>query len=156
MKNHAPWKEGPELTDKDVKAKAEKRYMESEITLTALAAEMGLSFDRVSRWSRAGKWHKRRMESKGKNGGKLRKLLDASDAVETALLQSARALCQTEGGSEGRQQDLCRIVQAVGKQTVTRLLLSKMEEKKGERKTAVKEGDGVMIQMDKAVEELSE
>ncbi len=129
----------------DQRAAAEQRYISSSITLRALAQEMGLNSKTVSRWCKEGGWVKKRekinrramkkaaTQAVNRKAKELIKLISASDALEDALLEAARAFAgaMAEEGSGAlvtdgkfRAGNLMQIVNAVGRQTETRMLQS--------------------------------
>lgn len=132
---------GPE----EKKRLAEERYIGGEMSIWALAKEMGLSASTLGKWKKAGDWEKkraqvrRRAEKKAatqavnKKARELAKLLEASDEMEHALLLAARALVKNlDADAEGlivtdgkeRADNMTRIVRAINQQAETRMRLS--------------------------------
>ena len=123
---------------------AESRYISSEITLRALAEEAGVPFKTLSRWCKDGGWVKKRekinrralkkaaTQAVNKKARELLKLLEASDEIEEALLIAARSMkANMEQDKYGmlatdrfRAGNLGQVVNAVGRQAETRMLLS--------------------------------
>lgn len=124
---------------------AEQRYISSEITLRALAEEAGVPFKTLSRWSRDGGWVKKRekvnqralkkaaTQAVNRKAKELLKLLEASDLIEDALLTAARAMRENLAADANgalltdgkfRAGNLGQVVNAVGRQAETRMLLS--------------------------------
>ena len=125
-------------------AEAEQRYISGDITLRALAEETGIPLSTLSRWSRARGWTKKRerfqaramkkavTKATDKKARALAQLMDASGEIETALLLMARGVRALLDGDEalrdqlenGRASHLKSLVDALGRQTETRMLLS--------------------------------
>lgn len=141
-------REGGRMSEKAAgwsREQAESRYIGSDVTLRALAEEAGVPFKTLSRWCKAGEWVKKRekinrralkkaaTQAVNRKAKELIKLLEASDEIEDALLMAAKALRATmetdEDGTElmdgrFRAGNLGQVVNAVGRQAETRMLLN--------------------------------
>ena len=129
----------------DQRKLAEERYLSEEITLKALAEEMNVKYQTMRGWCRAGEWGEKRenvqrraikkatVKAVNKRARELCKLLKASDEMESALLLAAKAIAKNLGDDpdglmvtdgKDRAGNLTRIVQALGRQAQTRMMLS--------------------------------
>lgn len=121
---------------------AEKRYISSDITLAALAQEMGLPLNTLKVWCKKYNWVKERQKAQkramrkaitrvtDKKAKDLAKLLEASGEVEKALLAGARAFAEkmeknplTIVDGRMRASNLSSLTHALGRQTETRMML---------------------------------
>lgn len=135
----------------DPRKAAEQKYITGDMTLRALAQEIQTPFSTISRWSKEGKWVKKRAriakramekaatQAVNKKAKELLKLMEASDEIETALLAAAKMFRQalTEEETQGlskttdgrvRAVNMNQIVSAIGRQAETRKMLAEMEE----------------------------
>ena len=124
---------------------AESRYISSEITLKQLADEAHIPYKTMTRWCKEGGWVKKRekinrralkkaaTQAVNRKARELIKLLRASDEIEDALLMAAKALRANIAADEGgalltdgrfRAGNLGQVVNAMGRQAETRMLLS--------------------------------
>ncbi len=145
-------------TQDEKKRFAEGRYIRGDISLKALAAEMGLSASTLGKWKKAGEWEKKRdqvqqramkkaaTQAVNKKARELCRLLEASDEMEYALLLAARAvaknLCEDEEGlmvTDGKERadNLTRIVRAINQQAETRMRLSGIMDQAEQEKIAL-------------------
>lgn len=129
---------------------AEKRYVEGSMTLKALSEEIGVPAETVNKWSREGTWQQKRREAKGKEKGKgkLSRLMEASDEVEIVLAQAVKVM----DGETENAENISRMVEAINRQTATRLMLKKLAQEKTEKK----EGDRLSVVMEDEVDSLGE
>ena len=148
---------------------AEERYLSEDITLKALAEEMNVKYQTMRGWCRTGEWGKKRQSVQRKaikkatvkavnqRARELCKLLKASDEMESALLLAAKAIAKNLGDDpdglmvtdgKDRAGNLTRIVQALGRQAQTRMMLSGI----------MTEGEqgGVMVRMENGADEAGE
>ena len=137
---------------------AEERYIGGDISLRALAAELGISASTLGKWKKAGEWEKKRGEVQqramkkaaaqavNKKARELCRLLEASDEMEYALLLAARAVVKNLGEDEEglmvtdgkeRADNLTRIVRAINQQAETRMRLSGIMDQAEQEKIAL-------------------
>lgn len=139
----------------DPRKAAEQKYITGDMTLRALAQEIQIPFSTVSRWSKEGKWVKKRAriarramekaatQAVNQKAKELLKLMAASDEIEEALLAAAKMFRQalTEEEKQGlskttdgrvRAGNINQIVSAIGRAAETRKLLGEMEERDGQ------------------------
>ncbi len=156
---------------------AEERFISGDVSLRALAAELGVSVSTVGKWKKAGGWEKKRDEVRqramkkaaaqavNKKAKELCRLLEASDEMEYALLLAARAvvknLCEDEEGlivTDGKERadNMTRIVRAINQQAETRMRLSGIMDQAEQEKIALawhkQEWDERKDQQDQAME----
>ena len=135
---------------------AMEKYIAGGVTLKELAAEMGVPEGRMRAWSSRGHWADKR---NGKESGKpvarasgTGRLREASDEAESALLLAARAVNGQMEAEPAFSQSVSGIVDALHKQTMTRLMLKKLAAPKQEKK----ESCGLVVKMEKDAENLAE
>lgn len=149
---------------------AEERYIGGDVSLKALASELGISASTLGKWKKAGEWEKKKGEVEqramkkaathavNKKARELCRLLEASDEMEYALLLAARAvvknLCEDEEGlivTDGKERadNMTRIVRAINQQAETRMRLSGIMDQTSEK-------EGVTIRLDQDADTLSE
>ncbi len=137
---------------------AEERYIGGNVSLKALASELGLSASTLGKWKKAGEWEKKKGEVEqraikkaatqavNKKAKELCRLLEASDEMEYALLLAARAvvknLCEDEEGlivTDGKERadNMTRIVRAINQQAETRMRLSGIMDQAEQEKIAL-------------------
>ena len=145
-------------TQDEKKRIAEEKYIGGDVSLRALAAELGLSASTLGKWKKAGEWEKKRGEVQqramkkaatqavNKKARELCRLLEASDEMEYALLLAARAvvknLCEDEEGlivTDGKERadNMTRIVRAINQQAETRMRLSGIMDQAEQEKIAL-------------------
>ena len=145
-------------TQDEKKRIAEEKYIGGDVSLRALAAELGLSASTLGKWKKAGEWEKKRDEVQqramkkaatqavNKKARELCRLLEASDEMEYALLLAARAvvknLCEDEEGlivTDGKERadNMTRLVRAINQQAETRMRLSGIMDQAEEEKIAL-------------------
>ncbi|MBR3739047.1 MAG: hypothetical protein IKN04_01140 [Clostridia bacterium] len=145
-------------TQDEKKRIAEEKYIGGDVSLRALAAELGLSASTLGKWKKAGEWEKKRDEVQqramkkaatqavNKKARELCRLLEASDEMEYALLLAARAvvknLCEDEEGlivTDGKERadNMTRIVRAINQQAETRMRLSGIMDQAEQEKIAL-------------------
>ena len=130
--------------EKEKQAEAEQKYIAGSMTLRALADEMGVPFTTISRWSKAGGWVEKRQQINRKamkkavaravnqKARELARLIQASGEMEKALLLAARKFRRDmEKDKYGlvvsdrfKAGNMAGIVNAIGRQTETRMLIS--------------------------------
>ena len=146
------------VPEESKKTKAEARYVKGRMSLKALAEETGVQPGTLKNWCRAGKWTEKRkeyhknagqeaaIEAENKKARELHRLTQASDEVESALLLAARAIARnmdadTDGllVTDGKERagNLSRLTQAIGRQTMNRMLLSGILSPADEEKAAL-------------------
>jgi len=130
------------------RAAAEQRYITGSMALRDLAQSMGVPFSTISRWCKEGEWVKKREQinkkalqkaagqAVNKKARELAKLLEASDELEETLLKAAQAFRNAMAGENSmdallvdgkfRAGNLAQIVNAVGRQAETRMLIGGM------------------------------
>ena len=149
---------GQDGTNYRKKRIAEEKYIGGDVSLAALAAELGLSASTLGKWKKAGDWEKKRGEVRqramkkaaeqavNKKAKELCRLLEASDEMEYALLLAARAvvknLCEDEEGlivTDGKERadNMTRIVRAINQQAETRMRLSGIMDQAEQEKIAL-------------------
>ena len=137
---------------------AEERYIGGDVSLKALAAELGLSASTLGKWKKSGEWDKKKGEVEqramkkaatqavNKKARELCRLMEASDEIEYALLLAARAvvknLCEDEEGlivTDGKERadNMTRLVRAINQQAETRMRLSGIMDQAEEEKIAL-------------------
>ena len=137
---------------------AEEMYISGDVSLKALASELGISASTLGKWKKAGEWEKKKGEVEqramkkaathavNKKARELCRLMEASDEMEYALLLAARAvvknLCEDEEGlivTDGKERadDMTRIVRAINQQAETRMRLSGIMDQAEEEKIAL-------------------
>ena len=137
---------------------AEEKYIGGDISLRALASELGMNASTLGKWKKAGEWEKKRDEVRqramkkaavqavNKKAKELCRLLEASDEMEYALLLAARAvvknLCEDEDGlmvTDGKERadNMTRIVRAINQQAETRMRLSGIMDQAEQEKIAL-------------------
>ena len=137
---------------------AEERYISGDVSLKALAAELGLSASTLGKWKKTGEWDKKKGEVEqramkkaathavNKKARELCRLMEASDEIEYALLLAARAvvknLCEDEEGlivTDGKERadNMTRLVRAINQQAETRMRLSGIMDQAEEEKIAL-------------------
>jgi len=137
---------------------AEEKYIGGDVSLKALASELGLSASTLGKWKKAGEWDKKKGEVEqramkkaathavNKKARELCRLLEASDEIEYALLLAARAvvknLCEDEEGlivTDGKERadNMTRLVRAINQQAETRMRLSGIMDQAEEEKIAL-------------------
>ena len=137
---------------------AEERYIGGDVSLKALASDLGLSASTLGKWKKAGEWEKKRGEVQqraikkaatqavNKKARELCRLMEASDEMEYALLLAARAvvknLCEDEEGlivTDGKERadNMTRIVRAINQQAETRMRLSGIMDQAEQEKIAL-------------------
>ncbi len=154
------------MPKQEQRSKAEKLYLESGITLRALADDMRVSYDTVKRWSREGKWAEKRRQGSGAEKQpsakekQLNRLMQASDEIEEALQMAAKGIrlkmAEDTDGTEiadgkFRAGNLKSIAHAIDRQTKTRILLSSVKPKEGN-----KGQEGVKFTLEAELEEITE
>lgn len=139
-------KKGAESVEQ--RAAAEQRYITGSMALRDLAQSMGVPFSTISRWCKEGEWVKKREQinkkalqkaagqAVNKKAREMAKLLEASDELEETLLKAAQAFRNAMAGENGmdallvdgkfRAGNLAQIVNAVGRQAETRMLIGGM------------------------------
>ena len=133
---------------------AESRYVAGSMTLKALAEEAGVPLETVKRWSTQGGWQQKRRDARGrekgsgKSKGKLSRLMEASDEVEIVLAQAVKVM----DGETEKAENISRMVEAINRQTATRLMLRKLSQDRTEKKDA----DRLDVVMENEVESLGE
>ena len=148
------------------KQAAEKRYLENGETLRTLAAEMGVYYETLKRWSREGGWADKKRQARGTARGmsakekQLSRLMEASDEIEEALQMAAtglkRRMAEDPDGAEiadgkFRAGNLNSIAHAIDRQTKTRILLSSVKSKEGN-----KENGAISVRLSDEVKKLTE
>ena len=134
---------------------AEQRYITGTMTLRSLAKETGISISTLGKWSKAGGWPQKReqvnaramekavQKAVSKRARELERLLAASDDLEAALANAAQAFRDNlENDPKGklvtdgkfRAGNLSQIVNALGRQTETRMMLAGLMTKADEEK----------------------
>lgn len=156
---------------------AEEKFIGGDVSLRALAAELGMSASTLWKWKKAGEWEKKRDEVRqramkkaaaqavNKKAKELCRLLEASDEMEYALLLAARAvvknLCEDEEGlivTDGKERadNMTRIVRAINQQAETRMRLSGIMDQAEQEKLALawrkQEWDEQKDQQDQALD----
>ena len=137
---------------------AEEMYIGGDVSLKALASELGISASTLGKWKKAGEWEKKKGEVEqramkkaathavNKKARELCRLMEASDEMEYALLLAARAvvknLCEDEEGlivTDGKERadNMTRIVRAINQQAETRMRLSGIMDQAEEEKIAL-------------------
>ena len=137
---------------------AEEMYISGDVSLKALASELGISASTLGKWKKAGEWEKKKGEVEqramkkaathavNKKARELCRLMEASDEMEYALLLAARAvvknLCEDEEGlivTDGKERadNMTRIVRAINQQAETRMRLSGIMDQAEEEKIAL-------------------
>ena len=137
---------------------AEERYIGGDVSLKALAAELGLSASTLGKWKKTGEWDKKKGEVEqramkkaathavNKKARELCRLMEASDEIEYALLLAARAVvkngCEDEEGlivTDGKERadNMTRLVRAINQQAETRMRLSGIMDQAEEEKIAL-------------------
>ena len=137
---------------------AEEMYIGGDVSLKALASELGISASTLGKWKKAGEWEKKKGEVEqramkkaathavNKKARELCRLMEASDEIEYALLLAARAvvknLCEDEEGlivTDGKERadNMTRIVRAINQQAETRMRLSGIMDQAEEEKIAL-------------------
>lgn len=169
---------------------AENKYIAGSMTLRALAEQMQIPFSTICRWSKAGGWAEKRKkvnrraqnkaitQAVNKKARELQKLLEASGEIEKALLMAARkfrkAMDRDKYGmvvdAKNRAANMAGIVNAIGRQAETRMLLSGIlpaaEKEKlelmrrkqdwDEKRAQDENGGGAVIELAEGVEEYAE
>lgn len=134
------------------KQEAEARYVHGTMTLKALAEEAGMPAETIRLWSRQGGWQLKRRQARGcekeKGKGKLSRLMEASEEVEIVLAQAVKVM----DGETEKAENISRMVEAINRQTATRLMLKKLAQEKTEKK----EGEQLNVVMEDEVERLGE
>ncbi len=168
------------------KQKIKARYVAGEATLLEISRDSGVSMDALKAWRDQEGWGRERKKNRARrrsalsasgNAEKLRRLLEASDKLEEALLDAVNTFSQCLRGEDIEKltsqktwaDNLSHIAAAIGKQAETRMtlsgIMSRDEEEKLElmrRKQALEEqkemqaASGFSIVMDRETEELSE
>ena len=127
----------------DRRMEAEQRYVSGDETLKKLAEEMGIPLNTIKRWCKAGDWVKKREKAKrravkkavtratDKKARQLARLIQASDAMENALIMSAKAFeaAMAENPAEivdgkTRALNLQSVSAAINRQVETRMLVN--------------------------------
>ena len=137
---------------------AEEMYIGGDVSLKALASELGISASTLGKWKKAGEWEKKKGEVEqramkkaathavNKKARELCRLMEASDEIEYALLLAARAvvknLCEDEEGlivTDGKERadNMTRLVRAINQQAETRMRLSGIMDQAEEEKIAL-------------------
>ncbi len=128
---------------------AMEKYIAGGVTLKELAAEIGVPEGQMRIWSKHGHWADKRNGKTGAGTGRLR---EASDEAESALLLAARAVNGQMEAEPAFSQSVSGIVDALHKQTMTRLMLKKLAAPRQEKK----ESGGLVVKMEKDAENLAE
>lgn len=129
----------------DRRMEAEQRYVAGTMTLRALSQDMGVPLSSLQRWCKADNWVKKREKARkralrkavtratDKKAKELSRLLEASDAMERALLTSAKAFesAMLENPVEivdgkTRAVNISSVTHAIGRQLESRMLLEGM------------------------------
>ena len=129
----------------DRRMDAEQRYVAGSMTLRALSQETGIPLSTLQRWCKADGWVKKREKARkramrkavtratDKKAKELSRLLEASDAMERALLTSAKAFesAMLENPVEivdgkTRAVNMSSVTHAIGRQLESRMLLEGM------------------------------
>ena len=137
-------KGGPDVSE-DRRMEAEQRYIAGDETLAALAKAMAVPLSTLKKWCKAGDWVKKRAKlikramrkaatrTVEKKARELARLLEASDAMERALLTSAKAFeaAMLENPVEivdgkTRAVNISSVTHAIGRQLESRMLLEGM------------------------------
>ncbi|MBR6186929.1 MAG: hypothetical protein IKQ41_11790 [Clostridia bacterium] len=131
---------------------AGKKYIAGSMTLKALAEEIAVPEETVRKWSKQDGWQKKRRDRRdaetGKNKGKLSRLMEASNEVEIVLAQAVKVM----DGETEKAENISRMVEAINRQTATRLMLKKLSQERTEKK----EADRLNVVMEDEVERLGE
>ena len=129
---------------------AEKKYVEGKTTLKALAGEAGVPVETVKKWSREGGWQQKKRDFQGaqRRKGRLSRLMEASDEVEIVLAQAVKVM----DGEKEKAENISRMVEAINRQTATRLMLKRLSQEKTEKK----EADRLDVVMEDEVESMGE
>ena len=166
---------------------AEQRYISGNETLAELAANTKIPLANLKRWCKQYEWVKKRekfqkralrkatTKAADKKARELARLLEASDAMENALVMAAKAMAAEMANSPGeipdgkfRAANIDSLAKAIGRQVESRMLISgvmaaadrekidllkrkqEMDERK-ERQEA--NGGGLTIRLEEAGEE---
>lgn len=123
---------------------AEQRYITGDMSLQALAQEIGVGQTTICRWSTEGKWAQKRRKYRektlkkavtragNKKADKLARMLEASDGLEKALIQATEILEKEIGdyaggllvGGKFAARNLESMAKALNAAAQTRMLIS--------------------------------